>query len=149
MNTVTLRDEEPISPAEPLRPAVRWLAWVGYLLAWSLALLTPYPVYLSAWLLPEGLPQFLAAKGLHVTAYAVLAVLTGWLRAPTWLRPLLLLALSAHALGTEGLQYFVYLRHPSWRDVALNHIGLMLGLALSWGWWHARQAVRSTDVSAS
>ena len=55
-----------------------------------------------------------AAKSLHVCAYALLCVLTAWQRfAPRW-RPLLLLALSAHACLTEVAQRYVPARHGCW-----------------------------------
>jgi VanZ family protein len=119
------------------RKAIRWLLWLLPLAAWTTALLTPQPVQLADAVLPDSL-QFPSFKLLHVGAYAVLAVLAGWLRAPPRVRWLLLVFLSAHAMGTEYFQRFVPLRTPSWGDVGWDHLGLLLGLALSWKWWWQR-----------
>jgi VanZ family protein len=110
--------------------------WTIYLLAWTAALLTPYPVAVARSVSPPEL-RLLAAKSLHVAAYALLAVLSGWLRPPGRSRWLLLALLCAHAAATEFGQRFVATRSASWRDVGLNHLGLLLGLALSWRWWRA------------
>jgi VanZ family protein len=111
----------------------RWLVWWVYVLVMSVALLTPNPVHAST---PHGRQAlFLTSKVIHISAYLVLAFLTGWLRAPGRSRWLLLVFLSAHALGTEYLQQFVPSRVSNWYDVGYNHLGLVLGLALSWKWW--------------
>jgi VanZ family protein len=115
------------------------LVWGAFLAAWSAALLTPDPNRLVRGLVPEE-GSFLLAKGLHVTAYALLAALSGWLRPPPRLRLPLALALSAHAFATEFLQHFVPKRTPSLRDVALDHLGLLLGGALTYRWWTAPAA---------
>jgi VanZ family protein len=113
---------------------LRRVVWLAYLGLWTLALVTPHPALASEELLPPS-AQFPAAKSLHVAAYALLCGLTGWQRfAPRW-RPLLLLALSAHAACTEVAQRFVPHRHGCWEDVALNHVGLYLGVVLAWRWW--------------
>ena len=110
---------------------VRWSVWLLYLVLWSTALLTPHPVRAARVLIPAGL-VFLCAKLLHFTAYAVLAVLSAWLRVPSRFRGLLYALLFAHAAATELLQTFVPLRHPSVRDVAIDSLGLLAGLSLSW-----------------
>jgi hypothetical protein len=48
---------------------------------------------------------------------------------------MLILLLSAHAMGTEFLQRYVETRTPTLHDVGLDHMGIMLGLALSWRMW--------------
>jgi VanZ family protein len=116
---------------------VRCGVWFLYVLAWSAALLTPAPVWLIRAVLAPGY-SMVACKILHVAAYAVLAGLSGWLRVTGRLRWFLLAFLSAHAGGTEYFQQFVPTRTGSWRDVGLNHLGLVLGLALSWKWWLAK-----------
>ena len=127
------------SPVESPRcsTSLRWLVWVLYLCAWTAALLTTHPVQLATVVFPETTLRFLAAKLLHVSAYALLAVLSGWLRAPLRYRWLLLAFLPAHALGTEFLQQFVELRTGSWEDVGIDHLGLALGLTLSWRQWRS------------
>lgn len=78
------------------------------------------------------------SKSLHVISYALLAILSGWLRVPWRSRWLLLVFISAHGFGTELLQNFVVSRHASLRDVALDHLGAVLGLGVSWKWWLER-----------
>ncbi len=114
---------------------LRRAVWFVYLVIWTAALITPQPAQASAATLPEE-AQFPAAKTLHVCAYALLCALTGWQRflAPRW-RPLLLLALSSHAVLTEVIPLYVPQRHGCWEDVALDHIGLYLGVVLAWRWW--------------
>jgi hypothetical protein len=115
---------------------LRRLVWLAYLLAWTAALVTPQPVRLSQETLPES-AQLPVGKSLHVAAYALLCVLTAWQRFPLRWRPLLLLALSAHAAGTELVQWYFesLMRHGCWQDVALDHIGLYLGVIVAWRWW--------------
>jgi len=125
---------------------VRWAIWFAFLVAWSVALLVPDPI---GWLLrhkPDSLElphqtTFLMAKTLHVTAYAVAAVLTGWLRAPGPWRWVLLVFWFLHADATEVGQRFVPGRSGSLRDVALDHLGLLIGVALSWHWWRAETCI--------
>jgi VanZ family protein len=113
---------------------LRRVVWLVYLFLWTLALVTPQPAEASEAVLPPP-AQFPIAKLVHVAAYALLCVLTAWQRfAPRW-RPLLLLALSAHAAGTEVAQLYVPHRHGCWQDVALNHVGLYLGVVIGWRWW--------------
>jgi VanZ family protein len=113
---------------------LRRAVWLVYLVAWTAALVTPYPVAASEATLPED-AQFPAAKLLHVAAYAGLCVLTGWQRFASRWRPVLLLGLSAHAALTEVIQLYVPARHGCWQDAALNHVGLYLGVILAWRWW--------------
>jgi VanZ family protein len=114
---------------------LRRAVWLVYAVLWTAALTTPWPAEASEAVLPEE-SQFTVGKSLHVCAYALLCALTGWQRflTPRW-RPLLLLALSAHAALTEVAQLYVPHRHGCWEDVALNHIGLYLGVVLAWRWW--------------
>jgi VanZ family protein len=110
--------------------------WLAYLLVWTASLVTPQPARASAATLPTE-AQFPAAKSLHIAGYGLLCVLTAWQRfAPRW-RPLLLLALSAHAVMTEVIQLYVPERHASYVDVALDHVGLYLGVIVAWRWWRA------------
>ena len=113
---------------------MRWVIWGVYVIAWTTALLTTQPVKWERLALPNwaGYPT---AKGLHVSAYALMTILTGWLRAPGRWRWLLLVLVSCHGMGTEFCQQFVPERHPAWQDVGWDHLGILLGLALSWRWW--------------
>jgi hypothetical protein len=136
-----------------------WLVWLVYVAAWTWALLVPNPGHLVRLLLglPESaemgdvppdlrgqmllvLQSFYFSKGLHVTGYAVLTVLSAWLGVSGRWRWLLLAFLSAHALGTELLQNLEPSRHPSLRDVGLDHVGIALGLVLTWKSWFGNNA---------
>jgi VanZ family protein len=123
-----------IGTAPRYGPKLRGLIWFVYTATWTTALLTPQPAQIADAVLNRE-NAFYASKTLHVSGYAVLAILTGWLNAPLSWRRLLVCFLSAHALGTEFFQRFVPNRYPSWADVGLDHIGIVLGLILSWGWW--------------
>ena len=61
--------------------AWRWPIWVVYQLAWTVALLVPLAPSLHGDT-QNLFIEFLFAKIVHISAYAVLAALTGWLRAP-------------------------------------------------------------------
>jgi hypothetical protein len=131
----------------------RWFLWLVYLGVWTWALLVPDPGAWARFLLglpaaaePAELPDWRAqllrmllsfwfSKGLHVAGYLVLTALSAGLTVPARFRWLLLAFLSAHALGTEFLQGFEATRHPSWRDVGLDHLGIILGLVLTWKSW--------------
>ncbi len=121
-----------------LGPWLRWLVWLTYTVAWTAALLTPQPVEVADRMLSADV-AFLSSKGLHIASYAMLAVLSGWLRVPRPSRWLLLGFLSFHALGTEFFQGFVPQRTPSLRDVGLDYLGIILGLAATWKWWSGRR----------
>ena len=78
---------------------------------------------------------FLASKVFHISDYALMVVLTAALPTSRGLRLLLLAFLSLHAGGTEFVQQFVETRTGTWRDVGLDHVGIALGLVLTWRWW--------------
>ena len=123
----------------------RWLVWCAFLLLWSVALLVPDPFdpFQRYVLRGQEISQetsFLMAKSLHVTAYAIAAILTGWLRVPGIWRWVLLAFWSLHAAATEAVQLLVPGRHGSLRDVGLDHIGLVIGLVISWRWWRSNSA---------
>ncbi len=116
----------------------RWRLWWLYVAAWTAGLLLPMPEH-GTWDLAEVeiTRKFLFAKTLHVTAYAVMAGLTGWLRAPLRLRFFLMFFLMAHATLTEVLQYSLEFigRSGALFDVGLDHVGIGLGMLASWRWW--------------
>jgi VanZ family protein len=116
-----------------------WGLWFLFVVAWSIALLTPNPSEIAEEVFPDATLRFYAAKSLHVAAYFVLTVLTIQLPAPRPLRLLLLLFPSLHALATEGLQTFVPKRTGSLQDVGIDHIGIGLGFAVV-GIWYWRRA---------
>jgi hypothetical protein len=89
---------------------------------------------------------FYFGKSVHVAAYAVFTILSGWLRLPFRYRWFLLLFLSLHAFATEYIQNFVHgdfdwqARHPSFRDVGLDHLGIAIGVLCTWPWWRRDKA---------
>ena len=111
----------------------RWLLWAAYVALWTTALLTTFPLAVRDRIVPAqyGFP---ASKTLHVAAYAVFTVLTGWLPLSRRWRWGVLGLVALHAWGTEYVQQFVG-RTGSLRDVGLDHAGIVLGLLLSWKLW--------------
>jgi VanZ family protein len=112
-------------------PRWLWAVWVLYLVVWTAALLRPEPARVNTEVLPEP-AQFPVAKALHVGSYALLAALACWLPVRPGRRWPLFALLSLHAFGTEFLQRFVELRTSSLSDVAIDHVGLAVGLLAAW-----------------
>jgi VanZ family protein len=127
--------------------AWRWLMWTVFVVLWTTALLTTEPVHVAhAVLAPRVvLPT---AKLLHVSAYAFVAVLSGWLIVPPRWRWLLLVFMCVHAFGTEFFQQFVPERGPSLWDVGIDHVGIAIGLTISCKWWLKSDRLDSTDESS-
>src|SRR5262245_45420850 len=116
------------------RSGVRWLAagvWLAVLAAWTAALLMPVPerAVRDAGVSREG--AFWFGKSLHVGVYAVLAATSVWLPLPRRWRWAPLLLLSLHAFATEALQNLVPTRTGSLRDVGLDHLGILIGVAVT------------------
>ncbi len=112
----------------------RWLLWGAFVAVWTTALLTTEPVHVArAVLAPPVI--FPTAKLLHVAAYSLFAILSGWLFIPGRLRWLLLVFMSLHAAGTEFFQRYVPERGPSLWDVGIDHAGIAIGLLISCKWW--------------
>jgi VanZ family protein len=135
-------------------PGRRWLIWGVFLAALTTGLLRPEPVSLADEVLPHE-AMFSAFKTVHITAFALLVVLTAWLPVTSRTRWRLLAFVSAYAMVTEYLQNFVPSRTASWMDVGFNHVGIVLGLALSWRVWkkglpsHARGEAASPYQDAA
>jgi VanZ family protein len=130
-----------MAPPEPPRTRNR-LAWLHFsafvllLAAWTVALLMPVPQEAAEELGgDEG--KFWFSKSMHVATYAFLAFLGATLPLSLRWRLALLAVLSLHAFSTEFFQQFVG-RSASWRDVGLDHVGIVLGIAVSWRWWRGR-----------
>ena len=113
-------------------PTLRWLIWGVYVVTWTYYLLTPNPPLRDMFLEPTS--RYLIAKTVHVGAYAVLTILCSWLPVRGRWRWLLVAFVSLHGMATEYLQQF-FERGSSWRDVGFDHLGLALGLVISWRWW--------------
>src|SRR3989442_9855984 len=86
------------------RPTWRWLALGVFVVLWTTALVLPLPDERS-WpvAISPGRKYFFAKTG-HVCAYAIMTILSGWLRVPFRFRLLLLFFLMAHAAATEWIQ---------------------------------------------
>jgi VanZ family protein len=116
------------------KPSGRWLVWGLFATLWTIVLVVPLPdLQLPAPLTGPG--RFHFSKTLHVAAYAFLAGLGGWLKLAARDRLLLLVFLMAHAPLTEFIQLHVPGRTGRVEDVLLDHLGIGIGLALSWKWW--------------
>jgi VanZ family protein len=121
-----------LSPAPPWR----WLVWSAFVVGWTASLLIPIPVKAEESGLKSREVLFYFAKTVHVSAYALFAVLTGWLRVPARQRCWLLAFLLAHAAGTELLQALLETgRTGRVQDALLNTLGITAGMVLSWRWW--------------
>ena len=112
-----------------------WAVWCLGVVVWTVALTTTFPVHIKEALLPVDPAGIPVAKVLHVTAYAFLATFAGYLRPKGNWRWLILLLLLEHGVLTEWGQNFVDKRTSSVNDILIDHIGVALGVALSWPWW--------------
>jgi VanZ family protein len=117
---------------------LRWLLWAVYATLWTVVLLTTFPLAVRDAIVPAQY-GFSAGKILHVAAYAGFAILTSWLPVSRPWRWSLLALVALHAWVTEYVQPFVG-RGGSLRDVGLDHIGIVLGLLLSWKLWRPAAA---------
>src|SRR5437879_2209202 len=116
----------------------RWWIWNVYVLAWTVGLLMPMEEGTHwRWEDLEFDRKFFFAKGLHLSAYAVLAGLTGWLRAPLRYRFVLMFFLMFHAMLTEVLQFSIKAigRSGDLLDGAVDHVGVAIGMLATWRWW--------------
>jgi VanZ family protein len=116
----------------------RWWVWLLYVVAWTTALLVPVPTT-GNWDLgdTEIDLRFVIAKTVHVSAYALLAALTAWLRAPVRWRFLLMFFLMLHGTLTEMVQWTIESlgRTGELRDVAIDNAGIAIGMVLTWRLW--------------
>src|SRR5579863_7993348 len=105
----------------------RWSIWSVYVLLWTTALLTPARAI-------NDLPgvdlfqpfRYVAAKSLHVAAYAVMTILCAWLHVPARWRWLLVFFVMAHATLTEHIQLYVPGRTGELHDVGFDNIGIAI-----------------------
>src|SRR4051794_36984890 len=100
----------------------RWLIWGFYLTLWTIALLLPGGS--ENWPGPEidEVRKHIIAKSMHVSAYAGLAILSGWLGVPARFRFLLVFLMMAHGTVTELLQLHIQGRTGALRDVGFNNL---------------------------
>ena len=118
-------------------PKARWSLWSGFVVLWTILLLLPADFIKS---LPGGdliqSRRYLLAKTLHVTAYAFMTLISGWLQVPARFRCLLIFLLMVHATLTEVIQrYCIPGRTGALLDVGFNDIGIAIGIVLAWKWW--------------
>ncbi len=113
---------------------LRWALWLLCVVVWTLMLVTPEPARVLGEVVPKQATYPVAKTG-HISAYAFLTVLSAWVGVRGGKRWLFLVFLSLHGMATEYIQTSVPGRSGSWRDVGFDHIGIFLGLALSWKWW--------------
>lgn len=122
--------------------AWRWWLWAAFVVLWTTGLVMPIPGD-DPWQI-ETLRislKFLLGKSLHILAYAVLTVLTGWLGVGPRYRWLLMFLLMFHAGFTEFVQYHISYRSGSLMDVLFDSGGIALGAVISWTWWTAPEYV--------
>lgn len=116
----------------------RWWIWAGSTVVWAAMLILPVPQadFLELGDLRINL-KFIIAKTLHVSMYAVLTAWAGWLAAPMRYRFMLIFFLMVHATLTEVVQRAMQAwgRNGSLQDVAWDHLGIAIGIAVSWRWW--------------
>lgn len=123
----------------------RWVIWSVFLVGWTVALLRPVPAP-AIDVVEQFAPgrRWFVAKGVHLFCYALLAILSGWLRVPVRFRPLLMLGIMAHCTATELGQLALTYREGSLIDVAIDNVGVLIGLAISWRLW--READHADEV---
>jgi VanZ family protein len=119
----------------PSRRRIRWWIWSLVIGLWTVLLLLPIADPGPLRDLPAERREVLA-KIVHVLAYAALTILSGWLRVPLRWRWLLIVVLMGHASLTELLQKLPQIgRGGSLADVGWDHLGVLLGLVITWKWW--------------
>jgi hypothetical protein len=125
---------------------LRWLAWLTFAALWTTALLVPIPQHPFTLGGADPALKFSVAKTVHVLAYAAFTALGGWLGLPARWRWLPLFVVMAHAPVTELLQRLTPTRTGTLEDVAFDHLGVALGLLVSWKWWSAPDPADGTEA---
>src|SRR5947209_4497701 len=109
----------PPRDVQPTRfsPGRRWLVWLLYAVAWTTMLVIPISGS-GPWKVAQLDIDLRAvvAKSLHVSAYALFAILSGWLFVPLRFRWLLMGFLMAHGTIMELIQLHVPGRTGSLHD---------------------------------
>ncbi len=122
-----------------IEPKTRWAIWGLFLTLWTIALLYPFTgssIGADEWTVDF---RFLFNKSLHLLAYGIIAVLSGWLYSPLRFRWLLMFAIMAHASLSELFQVVVANRTGHLLDVLFDHAGVALGLMVSWNMWASKR----------
>ena len=108
------------------------IVFVVLFLGWTVALLVPIPGQ-AVELLGGQDNAFYFGKLLHCGVYTVLTLLACFLPLSSRGRIALIVTLLAHGWITEYFQQFVQ-RGSSVRDAIIDNVGVLLGLALRWGY---------------
>jgi len=126
---------------------LHFLIFAAFLIAWTIALLSPVPHQSAERVLGSPFSVFMFGKGLHIAAYAFLTVLGGTValfgRKWWWIVPGLIL----HGGLTEFFQQFVG-RTARVEDLGLDTIGIVIGALVVLGWRRLKRD-RSLGETAS
>ena len=106
-----------------------WACWWLLLILWTIGLLRPEPIQLQHQLIPSSL-GWIIAKGLHLGVYALLALFASLLPGSSSFKLICFIILMVHAFATEFLQQWVKERTGSLSDVAIDLLGVALGLGM-------------------
>jgi VanZ family protein len=113
--------------------AGRGLLFLLVLALWTWKLLEPIPVPARITHELSDVARFLLAKGLHLSAYAVLTVWAIRLPLSAYGRCFLVGLLALHGVATEIGQTFVPGRTGSAVDILIDWLGIGLGVVVSCG----------------
>ncbi|NDH05973.1 VanZ family protein [bacterium] len=103
--------------------------WWLLLVLWTIGLLRPEPIQMQHELISPAL-GWVTAKGLHLGVYALLAFFASNLPGTYSNKLICCVILVAHAFATEFLQQWVKERTGSLSDVAIDLLGVALGLGV-------------------
>ena len=106
-----------------------WACWWLILVLWTIGLLRPEPIQLQHHLISPSL-GWITAKGLHLGVYALFALFASLLPSSPSLKLFCFIILMVHAFATEFLQQWVKERTGSLSDVAIDLLGVTLGLGV-------------------
>lgn len=111
-----------------------WRIWLTVFCVWTTLLITPgnwFPGSVAT----SQVGGIGVAKLLHIGAFAVLAGSAGWLPNTLRQRTMISFAMILHGGLTELIQTQVPYREGSWRDVAIDTVGVIVGyLTTRWRW---------------
>lgn len=121
----------------------------GYVVLLTYLLVVPHPLWMfgaSGKTAEESIDRSISGFVQHVSAYAILCVLLVTAFGRGGKRALLFCAVFSlgHAVLTEVIQYFVPFRHPDWRDVLANVLGVIVGAGATAGFHLVRCRLRAS-----
>ncbi len=113
----------------PSSPRIWWVLWIALLIAWTIALWVPVQGTSNVdRSLPAITKRFLFSKVLHLVVYSALAGVIPQLPISLSARWIPVYLLMLHASLTEVCQLYWFGRSGLVLDVALNHVGIGIGL---------------------